>query len=138
MNLEFAFKIAGILLMILGPAHLYFYKYFDWEEESRKMSPLNGQIFLVHSFFISLVVLMMGILLFFYTRTLLMPSALGRLVLLGLLIFWSSRLIIQLFFYDVKLWKGNPLYTFVHISFTFLWTYLVVILVYAYRQIYFK
>jgi len=138
MNMELAFKIAGVILMILGPAHLYFYKYFDWEEESKKMSPLNGQIFLVHSFFISLVVLMMGILLFFYTQTLLVRSTLGKLVLLGLLIFWSCRLIIQLFFYDAKLWKGNPLYTFVHISFTFLWTYLVVILGHAYWQIYFK
>ncbi len=138
MNIELSLKLAGLILLILGPAHLYFYKHFDWGVESKKMTAVNGQIFLVHSFFVALVLLLMGVLLFFFTETLLSPSLLARLVLGGLLIFWSCRLVIQLFVYDSGLWKGNKLYTLIHISFTFLWVYFVVVLAYAHRHIYFR
>ena len=136
MSLELLFRVTGLALLILGPSHLCLYRYFSWGEDSKKMTSLNGQIFLVHAFFIGLSVSLMGILFFFYPQTLLERSALGKLVLLGFLIFWGCRLFIQLFVYDSKLWKGNPLYTVVHILFTFFWTYLVALLAYAYGQVY--
>lgn len=42
-------------------------------------------------------------------------------------LFWAIRLFIQLFVYASKLWKGKTFETAMHVLFTLLWIYLVVV-----------
>jgi hypothetical protein len=123
MNLNFHLKIVGVLMLLLAAAHLDFPRRFDWKQDLARLSLLNRQIFEVHCFFIILVLVLCGLLSLVYTDALLQPSPLARVVLSGLTIFWGTRLFIQFFVYDVKLWKGNRFNTAMHVLFSFMWGY---------------
>ena len=125
MNLNLHLKIVGGLLLALAMAHCYFPKRFGWRAELEKVSLLTRQIFYVHCFFIWLVLVMFGLLSLVYTARLIQPTPLARLILWAFTLFWGARLIIQLFVYDVKLWKGNRFNTLMHWLFTTMWSYYV-------------
>lgn len=125
MNLDLHLKIVGGMMLALAVAHLYFPKRFGWRAELADVSLLTRQIFYVHCFFICLVLVMFGILSSIYTGLLIQPSPLARIILVALTVFWGARLLIQLFVYDVKLWKGNRFNTVMHVLFTLMWSYYV-------------
>jgi hypothetical protein len=127
MTLLALLRIAGLLLLGLSASHAFFPGRLGWKEDLARLTPLNRQIFLVHTFFIVLVVTMMGILSLAFAGELLAPSPLARVVLAGLTLFWGARLVVQWFVYDKSLWKGNRLNTVVHVVFTVLWTYLTAV-----------
>jgi hypothetical protein len=119
-------KIIGILLMILALIHIPFPKYFSWKKELQSLSLINRQMMQTHTFFIALTVFLIGFLSFSSTSELI-NNAFGRQIALGLAIFWLIRLFFQFFVYSPKLWKGKAFETVMHIVFSFLWIYLVLI-----------
>lgn len=131
MNPTIHLRIVGILLLLLAALHGVFPKRFKWKEELARLSLLNRQIFLVHDFFIVLLLIMMGFLSTFFTSALLQPTPLGRLVLGGLVIFSGLRLLVQWFGYDRRLWWGSPFNATVHFIFSAMWVYLVFVYAYA-------
>ena len=116
-------KIIGILLIALALVHIVFPKYFNWDKELSSLSLINRQMMTVHTFFISLLVFLMGLLCLTSSNELINTN-LGKKISLGLGIFWTIRLFIQFFVYSSSLWKGKALETTIHILFIFLWTYL--------------
>ena len=116
-------SIIGISLVILGLLHIIFPWYFNWETELSRLSLANRQVMQVHTFFIALIVLLMGILCLLAPRQLL-ETELGHLISFGLAIFWTTRLVIQFFGFSPDLWKGKAFETTVHILFSGFWTYL--------------
>lgn len=128
--METQLKVIGILLMALALIHLIFPRYFNWKEELKSLSLMNRQMMQVHTFFIALVVFLMGLLCFTSSAEL-TGTPFGRTISLGLAIFWIIRLFMQLFIYSPKLWKGKPFETTVHIFFTLLWVYLSVVFLMA-------
>jgi hypothetical protein len=129
--MELHYKIIGIILIALAFVHVIFPKYFKWKEELKPLSLINQQIMKVHTFFIALVVFLIGLLCLTSSNDLI-NTELGKKVSLGFGIFWSFRLIIQFFGYSSKLWKGKKMETIVHIIFSFLWTYLSYIFITVY------
>jgi hypothetical protein len=125
MSLAVHLKIVGVLLVLLALLHASFPRRFKWAEELRRLSLLSRQIFLVHTFFVALTVLLCGLLTFFYAEALLAGTPLARAVLAGLTLFWAARLAVQLFVYSPALWRGHRFNTAVHVIFTCLWTYFV-------------
>lgn len=123
---EIHFKIIGILLIALASVHAIFPKYFDWKQDLKSLTLINRQMMIVHTFFIALIVLLMGILCLIAT-TELIQTHLGKTISLGLGIFWAIRLCIQCFGYSPSLWKGKPFETTMHILFLIFWTYLTVV-----------
>ncbi|AXT19333.1 hypothetical protein D7030_13050 [Flavobacteriaceae bacterium AU392] len=119
--------IIGITLMLLALIHIAFPKYFNWQKELRTLSLINRQMMQIHTFFIALSVLLMG-LLFVTSTNDLIEKNIGKRIILGLACFWSIRLFMQLFVYSPKLWKGKKFETIIHIFFTTLWLYIVVVL----------
>src|SRR5260370_42230447 len=107
MSLRLQLKIVGASLLLLALAHALFPRRFEWEEELSRVSLLNRQIFQVHCFFIALVLFMFGSLALFFTGALLDRTVLARIILGGIALFWLVRLIVQLFVYDSRLWRGN-------------------------------
>ena len=116
-------SIIGISLVILGLLHIIFPWYFNWETELSRLSLVNRQVMQVHTFFIALIVLLMGTLCLLAPRQLL-ETELGHLISFGLAIFWTTRLVIQFFGFSPDLWKGKAFETTVHILFSGFWTYL--------------
>lgn len=121
--MEAHYKIIGLLLMLLALMHIVFPKYFNWKEELQHLSLMNRQMMQVHTFFIALVVFMMGLLCYTSNYELL-HTDLGKKISIGFGIFWSIRLLLQLFGYSNKLWKGKKFETIVHIIFTGFWGYM--------------
>lgn len=129
--MELHYKIIGIILIALAFVHVIFPKYFKWKEELKSLSLINQQLMKVHTFFIALVVFLIGLLCLTSSYELI-NTELGKKVSLGFGIFWSFRLIIQFFGYSSKLWKGKKMETIVHIIFSLLWMYLSYIFITVY------
>lgn len=115
-------KIIGFILIALAMIHIIFPKYFKWKDELKSISLINRQMMIVHTFFIALIVFLMGLLCIISTNEL-TDSDLGQKISLGLALFWSARLFVQFFGYSSKLWKGKIFETRIHILFIFLWAY---------------
>lgn len=130
--MEFQINIIGYLLILLALIHVIFPKYFNWKEELNQLSLINKQVMQVHTFFIALTVLLMGILCV-TSATEIVTTSLGKKISFGLGLFWFCRLLIQFFGYSPKLWKGKTFETVVHIIFSTLWIYLS----YTFLKIYF-
>ncbi len=118
----FHLHIVGSLFTALALLHVGFPRYFKWREELAPLSLLHRQMMQVHTAFIALTVLLMG-LLCLTSAIDLVSTPLGRRICLLLGIFWTLRLFVQLFVYSTELWKGKPFETIVHIVFSSLWTY---------------
>ncbi len=127
MDSEWHLRIAGALQILLALLHLAFPRRFQWKEELARLSPLNRQIFMVHTFFICVVLVLFGALSLLAPETLLEPTRLARLVLGGIATFWGLRLLCQWFVYDASLWRGQRFNTVMHVLFTLLWLYLTVV-----------
>lgn len=130
-NLELHIEIIGVLLIVLASVHVIFPKYFRWKEELGNLSLINRQIMYVHTFFIALLLLLMGMLCM-TSSTEIIQTALGKKLALGLCIFWGTRLFIQFFGYSSSLWRGKRLETTIHIVFALFWTYLSAVFGYVY------
>ncbi len=129
--MEIHFIIIGIILIPLSIIHVIFPKYFDWAKELKVLSLINRQMIYVHTFFIALTILMMGILCLTSAQEL-TQTHLGKKISLGLGIFWALRLVMQFFGYSSVLWKGKVFETTIHIFFTLMWTYMSIIFLAAY------
>lgn len=121
--MEIHFKFIGAILIILAFTHVIFPVYFNWKNDLIKLSLINRQMMKVHTIFIALIVLLMGILCLTSSKDL-MKTDLGKTVSLGLAFFWTIRLLIQFFGYSPLLWKGKKFETMVHIIFSILWIYI--------------
>src|SRR5262249_25391840 len=111
MTLHTHLQIVGVLLLALGSGHFFFGRYFGWNEELASLSLLTRQVFFVLSFFIALILVLLGICSVFYADTLLKPNALSPVLLAGIVVFWVSRLLVQLFVYDSRIWRGRRFHT---------------------------
>jgi hypothetical protein len=118
-------RVAGATLIFLALLHAAFPRRFKWHEETARLSPLNRQMFFVHSFFIAVTLALFGVLSFVIAGSLAAPSAVSRTVLGGFVVFWLLRLLTQLFVYDASLWRGDRFNTAVHVLLAAFWTYLV-------------
>jgi len=131
--MEIHVKIVGVLLVLLAVMHLGLPNYFNWQYELKEVSLMTRQILYVHTFFIALIVLFMGVICLFGSSDLI-QTALGKKISLLLFIFWLIRLMFQFFVYSPTLWKGKKFETVMHILFSSLWIYFTVIFFLVYSN----
>jgi len=131
--METHIRITGALLMVLSVIHIGFPKRFNWKVELQSLSLINKQIMQAHTFFIAFVVFLMGMLCL-VASTELVSTHLGKMISLGLFIFWLFRLFFQLFVYSPQLWRGKTFETSVHLIFTALWCYLSAVFLLSFLQ----
>jgi hypothetical protein len=129
--MELHLKIIGWMMIALAMLHLVFPKYFEWSKELAPLSLINKQLMYVHTFFIGLVVLLMGIFCI-YSGTEIIDTKLGRQLSLGFFVFWSARLAFQFFVYSPKLWKGKRFETIIHVVFSLTWIYFSAVFFFVY------
>lgn len=132
--MELHIEIIGSILVGLGLIHIIFPWYFEWKKELLSLSLINKQMMTVHTFFIAIVVFLMGLLCLTSAKEL-NELEFGKKISLGLSIFWGIRLFIQFFGYSPKLWKGKIFETIVHVFFAFLWTYITIVFYLAYDSV---
>src|SRR3984885_1634935 len=78
MTLFIHLQIGGTLLILLGLSHIFFNRFFGWEQELAAVSLLTRRVFIVHNFFIGLVVVLGGAASLFCANALLRPGTLSR------------------------------------------------------------
>lgn len=120
------FKITGCLLVALALFHAFLPGHFKWREELRSITLLTRQIHYIHTFFIALVIFLIGLLCLTSAPGLL-HTPLGRRISLGIFVFWFCRLVVQFFGYSASHWKGRPFETMMHILFSALWIFLSIV-----------
>jgi len=129
--MEIHYKIIGYVLILLSLIHVVFPRYFNWKKELKTLSLINQEIMKVHTFFIALVVLLIGVLCLVATDDMIYTD-LGKKISLGIGLFWNIRLVFQFVGYSTVLWKGKKLETTIHILAIILWTYLSTVFLYVY------
>jgi hypothetical protein len=126
--LLFNLRVVGVLMALLVLVNVVDVpRRLHWREEMARLSLINRQIFQVHSIFIVLMLALFAALLLTSADALLEPTRLGRAVLAGLTIFWGVRLAIQWFFYSPDVWRGNRLFTTMHVVFSMMWIYVTAV-----------
>jgi len=120
--MEIHLKITGSLFILLALMHPIFPYYFKWKTELAALSLINRQMMYVHTFFLALIILLMGLLCLVSSHDLIYTE-LGKTICIGFGVFWSIRFLFQFFVYSSKLWKGKTFETLIHIVFSFAWLY---------------
>jgi hypothetical protein len=116
----------GALFLCLAFLHVGFPRYFNWRRDLASASLINRQMMQVHTAFIALTVFLIGALCLTSADDL-VGTRLGKRVAMLLGIFWTLRLLVQLFWYSPALWRGKRFETCVHVLFTILWLYASVV-----------
>jgi hypothetical protein len=60
MNIELHVQLTGVLMIILGTLHAVIPRYFRWKVELAPLGLITRQIVYVHTFFIGLVLFLIG------------------------------------------------------------------------------
>jgi len=118
--------IAGVLLVALGALHIALPTVLGWHRELAGASRLNREVSYVHCYFIGLACLLWGLLPLTAASQLLQPGPVTRPVLIGAVIFWASRLIIQLAVFNRHA-RRSAAWLVLCTSGTVLWLYLTAV-----------
>lgn len=121
-TLTLLLQIAGAGLLLLAVLHIPISKQLKWREDTKQLTPMNATVFHVHTFFICVVLVMMGLPCLLEPRIFLDPSAAGCWLAWSVAGFWALRLYFQWFVYQPELWRGKRLETVVHYWFTLVWS----------------
>jgi hypothetical protein len=124
--LELNLTIAGAILLGLGILHVALPVVLRWREEFAAVSVLNREVSYVHCFFIGLACLLWGLLPLIAGKSLLAAGPVTRLVLAGAVIFWGSRLIIQLVVFNRHAGRSAG-WRILSVSGTAMWLYLTAV-----------
>jgi hypothetical protein len=124
-------RLAGAAMLVLAALYPIYPRRFGWRQQLRRVEPLTRQVFWVHVGFIVLLLVLQGVLLLAFAPVVVDGSPAATALLIGMLAFWSYRLIAQLLIYEPGLWQGNPLHTVVHLAFTALWLWISAVLTWA-------
>ena len=126
-TLTLLLQIAGMGLLLLAFLHIPIGKQLKWSEDAKRLSPVNESIFHVHTFFICVVLVMMGLPCLLEPSIFLEKSRTAAWLTWSVSGFWALRLYFQWFVYQADLWRGKRMETAVHLWFTLVWTGLTVL-----------
>jgi len=107
--------------------HVPIGRYLRWREDSARLTPVNNAVFHVHTLFICLVLVMMGLPCLFDPGIFIERSRAGAWFSWSFAAFWAVRLYCQWFVYKAHLWRSKPFETTMHWLLTFVWTALTAI-----------
>lgn len=121
-TLSLLLRVAGTGLILLACLHVPIGRHLKWREDAARLSAVNTAIFRVHTFFICVVLVMMGLPCLLEPSVLLEKSRAGAWMAWSFAAFWTVRLFFQWFVFPWELWRGKRMETIVHGCFTILWT----------------
>jgi hypothetical protein len=108
-TLAYAIQLAGALHLLVAGANFVLPGILRYRENLARVSPIIRHIFLVHAFYIVLVLIGFAAICLLFPADLCGASSLGRFLSGFLAVFWSLRVIIQFGFYDKATKKEHPI-----------------------------
>ena len=119
--LSISLRVAGVGLLFLSALHIPIGRELRWREDASRLTPANEAVFHVHTLFICLVIVMMGLPCMLEPSVFLERSRAGAWLAWSFAGFWATRLYCQFFVYSSELWRGKRRETIVHCVFTVVW-----------------
>jgi len=102
--------VAGALHLIVASANVFAFGKFRYLEHLRNVPLVMRQVFLVQNAYIMLVQVGFALLCFFFAAELTSGRPLAVAIAGFLAVFWGSRVLLQLFYYDRELRRTNRLF----------------------------
>lgn len=110
LSLEFMVYWAGFVLAMIILANLIAPGMLGYAENLRKVDTFFSQVFRVHCGYTVLTMLGMMLACVFYNAELIANDGIARGVNLFLAVFWGSRVIIQVVFYEKAIKQKYPIF----------------------------
>jgi len=102
--------VAGALQLLVASANIFAFGKFRYLDHLRTLPIVVRQVFLVQNVYIMLVQVGFALLCFFFADELTAGRPMGRAFAGFLAVFWGSRVLLQLFYYDRELRRANRLF----------------------------
>ena len=102
--------VAGALHLLVASANVFAFGKFRYLDHLRNLPLVMRQVFLVQNAYIMFVQAGFALLCFFFASELTSGRPLGRALAGFLAVFWGSRVLLQLFYYDRELRRANRLF----------------------------
>jgi len=99
-SLHIFIQAAGVVLLIIAVANWFVPAKLNYAENLARVSPIVHQVFVIHSFFIVLVVVASGAACLFLASRLVAVDPLSKAVSGFFALFWSLRFVIQIYYVD--------------------------------------
>ena len=114
-NLELFLRIIAVAQIALAVLSFFLPRILKWQADIARMSPLVRDVFVIHSWFISLTLLIWGALTWrFASEMAHAPTDLSRWLCGAVAVFWGIRCVLQWLHYDRSHWRGIPSRTVMH------------------------
>lgn len=94
-------KLAALFNFVFGVFHLFFWKLLKWEDQLKRVSLVNKAVVQTLNICLTFIFLLIAYIFFFHSDEILTTS-IGRVLLLGMALFWSVRVVAQLYFFNLK------------------------------------
>lgn len=119
----YALYLAGVILLCITAANFFAPKKMRWTENLEKTETVFRQVFVIHCVFLLACVAAMALLCLFAPQMLL-EDGLGRMLAGFIALFWSARVLVQVFYYEPSIKRQFP---FFNVLFTMAFIYLALI-----------
>ena len=100
-SVKYIIYFSGFYSIGFAVFHAYFWRLFNWEEETKKLSVANNAILQIANIQLIIIFLGFAAICFIFPRALL-SSKLGNVILIGISLFWLCRTIQQFIFLKIK------------------------------------
>ena len=122
-------RIAGAGMILLAIAHIPMSRTLQWREEAARMSLSTASVFHVHTLFVCVVLVMMGLPALISPQIFTERTLPGSWLAWSFSVFWALRLFAQWFVFPSSLWRGKRLEMRMHMIFTLVWIGLIALFV---------
>ena len=99
--------VAGALHLVVASANIFAFGKFRYLDHLHNVPLVLRQVFLVQNAYIMLVQVGFALMCFFFADDLTSGMGLGRAMAGFLAVFWGSRVLLQLFYYDRETRRAN-------------------------------
>lgn len=108
-NLVLILMAAAVGQLMIALLNLSLVRILGWKSELDELSPLLREVFYVHKHFISITLVLFGVITLRFADELSAgTNDLGRWLAMGIGCFWGIRAIMQWAYYSWEHWKGKP------------------------------
>lgn len=102
-----ALWVAGGIEMAIFAANFYVPRKLEFRKGIAGAPRMIQQVFFVHAGYVAGVVLLFGLISFFFAPELASGAGLGRFLAAAICIFWACRVPLQVFYYDRVVRRAN-------------------------------
>lgn len=122
MKLEVALQSVAIVQLAIAILNLFLVRLLDWKSEVERMPLLLREVFQVHAWFITVTLVIFGVMTLKFSREFSNGSnEMARWLAAGIGSFWAIRTILQVTYYSSSHWRGRLDRTAIHIALLFVY-----------------